>query len=101
MLTMIGGLPSTGSAIELNWLPPLHPNGAIHYEIEYVPAVTPGELVNAGSSSSLYFTLSLPNEFITYSVRVAAVNTQGRAQSDVLEVCPGMNRQSGKYVDIA
>ena len=88
----------TGSTIELNWLPPLHPNGAIHYEIEYEPAVTPGDPVNAGSSSSPYFTLTLPNEFLTYNVRVAAVNTQGQAQSDVLPVCPGMNRQSGMYL---
>ena len=89
MLTMIG--EPTGSTIELNWLPPLHPNGAIQYEIEYEPAVTPGDPVNAGNSSSRCFTLTLPNEFLTYNVRVAAVNTQGQAQSSVLAVCPGMN----------
>ena len=53
--------------------------------------------MNAGSSSSPYFTLTLPNEFLTYNVTVAAVNAQGRAQSSVLVVCPGMNRQSSKY----
>ena len=51
--------------------------------------------MNAGSSSSPYFTLTLPNESLTYNVRVAAVNTQGRAQSNVLAVCPGMNRMRG------
>ena len=97
LLTMTG--EPNGSTIELNWLPPLHPNGAIHYEIEYEPAVTPGDPVNAKSSSSPYFTLTLPSEFLTYNVRVAAVNTQGRAQSsNVVAVCPGMNRQSGMYV---
>ena len=85
----------TGSTVELNWLPPLHPNGAIHYEIEYEPAMTPGDPVNAGSSSSLYFTLTLPNEFLTYNVTVAAVNTRGQAQSSVLPVCPGQNTQEG------
>ena len=98
MLTMTG--EPTGSTIELNWLPPLHPNGAIHYEIEYEPAMTPGDPVNAGSSSSPYFTLTLPNEFLTYNVRVAAVNTQGQAQSNTLSVCPGKNRESGTYVGI-
>ena len=93
-LTMTG--PPTGSTVELNWLPPLHPNGAIHYEIEYEPAMTPGDPVNAGSSSSPYFTLTLPNEFLTYNVTVAAANTQGQARRDVLTVmCPGRTRQAG------
>ena len=96
MLSMLG--EQNGSTIELNWFPPLHPNGAIHYEIEYEPAMTPGDPVNAGSSSSSYFTLMLPNEFLTYNVRVAAVNTQRQAQSDVLAVCPGMNQERGMYV---
>ena len=96
MLTMIG--EPNGSTIELNWLPPLHPNGAIHYEIEYEPAMTPGDSVNAGNSSSPYFTLTLPNEFLTYNVRVAAVNTQGRAKSEVLSVpCLGQGRERGLY----
>ena len=95
MLTMIG--EPNGSTIELNWLPPLHPNGAIHYEIEYEPVMTPGDPVNAGNSSSPYFTLTLPNEFLTYNVRVAAVNTQGSAQSSALPLCPGKNREEGLH----
>ena len=97
MLTMAG--EPTGSTVELNWLPPLHPNGAIHYEIEYEPAMTPGNPVNAGSSSSPYFTLTLPNEFLTYNVRVAAVNTQGRVKSGVYAVCSRMNTEAGIYDD--
>ena len=76
----------TGSTVELNWLPPLHPNGAIHYEIEYEPVMTPGDTVNAGSSSNPYFTLTLPNEFLTYNVSVVAKNTQGQARSDIIIV---------------
>ena len=94
MLTMIG--EPNGSTVELNWLPPLHPNGAIHYEIEYEPAMTPGDPVNAGNSSRLYFTLTLPNEFLTYNVTVAAVNTQGQAKSGVLAVmCPERVGETG------
>ena len=88
-----------GSTIELNWLPPLHPNGAIHYEIEYEPAVTPGGPVNAGNSSASsprpYFTLTLPNEFLTYNVKVAAVNKAGHVNSTILLNCLGRDREIG------
>ena len=96
MLTTTG--ESILNVVELNWLPPLHPNGAIHYEIEYEPAMTPGDPVNAGSSSSPYFTLTLPNEFLTYNVTVAAVNTQGRVESSVLPgLCLGRSREQGLH----
>ena len=93
MLTMTGA--PTGSTVELNWLPPLHPNGAIHYEIEYEPARMSTQPVNAGSS--LYFTLTLPNGIETYRVTVVAVNSKGRARSNELEVvvAPGMNTETG------
>ena len=84
MLTMTG--EPTGSTVELNWLPPLHPNGAIYYEIEYEPVITPGDPVNAGNSTRLYFTLTLPNELQTYNVSVVAKNTQGYARSDIIIV---------------
>ena len=91
MLTMIG--TPTGSTVELNWLPPLHPNGTIRYDIEYEPAMISGNLVNAGSSSSHYFTLTLPNEFLSYTVRVAAINSKGRTSSSVLVIgCTGPDR---------
>ena len=95
MLTMIG--EPIGSTIELNSLPPLHPSGAIHYEIEYEPAMTPGDPVNAGNSSIPYFTLTLPDEFLTYNVRVTAVNTRSlwSAKSNALPLSPGENREEG------
>ena len=98
MLTMIG--EPTGSTVELNWLPPLHPNGVIHFEIEYEPAMTAGDPVDAISSSSPYFTLTLPNEFLTYNVTVAAVNTQGQGstRSNTLPVCPGINNETGEQL---
>ena len=51
--------------------------------------------MNAGNSSSPYFTLTLPNEFLTYNVRVAAVNTRDlwSTQSNALSVCLGKNRE--------
>ena len=97
MLTMAGA--PTGSTVELNWLPPLHPNGVItRYDIEYEPAMTPGDPVRMESNSSLYFTLALPNEFLSYNVRVAAVNSQGRANSNVLLVmCSAAGRGKVYY----
>ena len=91
MLTMTG--TPTGSTVELNWLPPLHPNGVItRYEIDYELSMTPGDPVNAGSSGSLYFTLTLPNEFLSYNVGVTAVNSQGRANSNDLVMCSAAGR---------
>ena len=96
MLTMTGA-PSR-STVELNWLPPLHPNGAIHYEIEYEPAVTPGDPVNARIRSSLYFNLTLPNEFLSHTVRVAAVNSKGRTKSsDLVLSCLGKDKERGTH----
>ena len=84
MLTMTG--TPTGSTVELNWLPPLHPIGTVRYEIEYEPATTSGPPVNAESSNSLYFSLTLPNDLLSYNVRVVAVNSQGRTSSSVLVI---------------
>ena len=94
MLTTTG--EPIGSTVELNWLPPLHPNGAIHYEIVYEPARTPGDPVNAGNSNSPYFTLTLPRDLLTYNVRVAAVNTQGRTESNALFVIVLSGIETGK-----
>ena len=90
MLTVIG--TPFGSTVELNWLPPLHPNGAIRYEIEYEPAMTPGDPVMAGSSNTPYFTMTLPNDHSSYTVRVRAVNSRGSATSGDLVVHPGKSR---------
>ena len=88
----VTGTPS-GSTVELNWLPPLHPNGAIHYEIECEQTLTPGFTTVIGGTD-LYFTLTLPKEFLTYNVRVVAVNTQDSRSgaSNIVSVCPGRNR---------
>ena len=46
--------------------------------------------MNAGNSSSPYLTLTLPSDLLTYNVRVAAVNTQGRTISNALVImCSG------------
>ena len=99
MLT-VTATPS-GSTVELNWLPPLNPNGAIRYEIEYEPAVTPGDTFTmVVGGTDLYFNLTLPKEFLTYNIRVVAVSTQGSRSgaSNIVSVCPGSSRQSTWYI---
>ena len=44
--------------------------------------------------TDLYFNLTLPEDFLTYNVRVVAVNTQGSrsVESNTVSVFPGRNR---------
>ena len=99
MLTMIG-TPS-GSTVELNWLPPLHPNGDIHYDIEYEPARILRDSATATGIRTRFYTLSLPVGPLSYNVRVVAVNTQGRASSNILVVnCTGSERGTIAKVDV-
>ena len=92
MLT-VTGTPS-GGIVELNWFPAAHPNGVIRYDIVYKLGTSSSENTVMSMNNS-YFTLTLPNEFMTYSVRVVAVNTNGlgSAESNVVQVCPGRDRQ--------
>ena len=104
MLAVTG---STGSTVELNWLPPLHPNGAIHYDVEYEKVIPPrdsGQLRNVvtiQSSSSFYYNLVLRNEFRTYNVTVVAVGTQNMgSEIAIVLVCPGRNREGVCYTHV-
>ena len=96
MLTTI----RTGGTVELNWLPPLHPNGDIHYDIEYEPARIPGDPATATGIRTCFYTLSLLVGALSYNVRVVAVNTQGRTSSNVLVVCTGPKRGTIAKVDV-
>ena len=65
--------------IELNWIPPLEPNGDVYYLIEYndgnrtVPLNT--------SSKSTYFNLTGLQRGVTYNITVVAVNSAGRSDT--------------------
>ena len=92
MVTIVG--TPTGSTVELNWLPPLHPNGAIiRYDIEYILATASGDPMTSQGSSSSYFSLTLPEEFQTYNVRIVAVSTSGSVRSEVFPLCRGRHRE--------
>ena len=62
--------------IELNWIPPLEPNGHVYYLIEYNDG-NRNVSVNT-SSESTYFNLTGLQRGVTYNITVVAVNTAGR-----------------------
>ena len=89
--------------IELNWIPPLEPNGDVYYLIEYNDGNTT-DSVNA-SSESTYFNLTGLRSGVTYSITVVAVNSAGKndtgpilnytrdVQSKYLSICDNFNCQ--------
>ena len=62
--------------IELNWIPPLEPNGDVYYLIKYSDGNTT-DSVNT-SSESTYFNLTGLQRGVTYNITVVAVNSAGR-----------------------
>jgi protein tyrosine phosphatase len=86
---------STSTSVDLNWIPPRHPNGVIHYEIEYSTnkSFVDSTTINTESNST-YHTVSDVPEFPRYYFRVVAVNNAGVGRalsSNIVDVCLGMN----------
>ena len=65
--------------IELNWIPPLEPNGDVNYLIEYTDGINTAS-VNT-SSESTYFKLTGLQRGVTYNITVVAVNSAGRSDT--------------------
>ena len=86
---------STSTSVDLNWIPPLHPNGVIHYEIEYSTSenfVENKTIISTGSNNT-YYTVNGVLELSRYYFRVLSVNTGGvgrSSSSDVVNVCLGV-----------
>ena len=65
--------------VELNWLPPTEPNGEVHYVVEYKREDSGNwTSVNTASDSSHYNLTGL-HSGTSYTIRVVAVNSAGRA----------------------
>ena len=88
------------NGVELNWLPPVNPNGVItSYEIEYTT-----NIIFTTISGTVLIQNSLTHynwtgpEFPTYYMRVRAVNSANTdtgtmsEPSNVLEICLGTER---------
>ena len=77
--------------IELNWIPPLEPNGDVYYLIEYIDGIN-NVSVNT-SSESTHLNLTGLQRGVSYNITVVAVNSAGRndtgpvLQSKYLSIC--------------
>ena len=64
---------------ELNWLPPTEPNGEVHYVIEYKREDSGNWTSVNTTSDSTHYNLTGLHSGTNYTIRVAAVNSAGRA----------------------
>ena len=86
---------STSTSVELNWIPPRHPNGVIHYEIDYSTneSFVDSTTINIASNNT-YHTVPVVPELPRHYFRVVAVNSVGvgsSSSSNVVDVCFGTN----------
>ena len=65
--------------IELNWIPPLEPNGDVYYLIEYNDGNRTVSVYT--SSESTYLNLTGLQRGVTYNFTVVAVNSAGRSDT--------------------
>ena len=88
------GDDTLSDGIELNWIPPLEPNGDVHYLIEYNDGNRTAS-VNT-SSVSTYLNLTGLQRGVTYNITVVAVNSAGR--NDTGPVLNYTHNVQGKYL---
>ena len=82
--------------IELNWIPPLEPNGDVYYLIEYNDG---NRTVSVNTSSgSTYFKLTGLQRGVTYNITVVAVNSAG--SSDTGPVLTYTHNPPSKHLSI-
>ena len=83
---------STSTSVDLYWIPPHHPNGVIHYKVEYSTdeSFTQRTTINTANT---YHTVSNVSGIPRHYFRVVAVNGAGagRSSSNVVDFCLGMD----------
>ena len=72
-------LGESRDGIELNWIPPLEPNGDVYYLIEYNDEIYTVSINTA--SESTYLNLTGLQRGVTYNITVVAVNSAGRSDT--------------------
>ena len=65
----------SGDGIELNWIPPLEPNGDVYYLID------DGNSIVNTSSGSTHFNFTGLRRGVTYNITVVAANSAGRSDT--------------------
>ena len=64
--------------IQLNWIPPLQPNGDVHYVIEYFKG---NHHISVNTNRSTFFNLTGLQNGVTYNITVVAVNKAGKSDT--------------------
>ena len=67
------------NGIELNWLPPIEPNGEVHYVIYYTPEGGTEQSIDTGSDLTHYNLTGLERNRVYTNISVQAVNSVGRS----------------------
>ena len=65
--------------VELNWLPPIDPNGEVHYVIYYTPEGGTEQSIGTGSNLTHYNLTGLERNRVYTSIAVEAANSAGRS----------------------
>ena len=69
------------NGIELNWLPPMEPNGEVHYVIYYTPEGGIEQLNDTGSNLTHYNLTGLERNRVYTNIAVQAVNSADNGKS--------------------
>ena len=83
---------SSPQSTTVNWLPPIHPRGDVHYQVEYSTDEDFTSSEKTSRSSTTHSTFPLP-EFPTSYIRVFAVNSVGEMTSNLIQTCPGRGKE--------
>ena len=66
--------------IELNWIPPLEPNGDVDYLIEYFKGNHHNNITGS-TNGSTFFNLTGLQQGVTYNITVVAFNIAGKSDT--------------------
>ena len=71
------------AAIKLNWLPPINPNGEVHYVIYYTPEGGTEQSIDTGSNLTHYNLTGLERNRVYTPTLQYRLSTQLRCQTGV------------------
>ena len=84
--------------MELNWLPPTEPNGAVHYVVYYTPENDTEQSIDTGSDLTHYNLTGLEKNRVYTNIAVQALNSAGRSDRSAVLAQYGLYYTSpGKY----
>ena len=89
-----------GTRIELNWLPPIDPNGEVHYVIYYTPEGGTEQSIDTGSNLTHYNMTGLERNRVYTNIAVQAVNSVGRSErsATLSHHIPNVSSTPGEHI---